>query len=86
MPADQVLATALAFAKEITKNSPEAVQSTKTALLMSQEHGVKEAFRTHIRSLEAKRVFDGDNIKVYLVLAPFFGMLLSWTSFTDDPL
>ena len=86
VPADQVLPTAIALAKEITKNSPEAVQSTKVALLTAQEHGVEAAFHTHIRSLEAKRVFDSDNFKVYLVLAPFFGMLLSWTSFADDPL
>lgn len=67
VPADQVLSTAIALAKEITKNSPDAVQSTKVALLLAQKYSVEEAFRTHVWSMEAKRVYEGDNIKVCIL-------------------
>ncbi|KAF8346096.1 enoyl-CoA hydratase/carnithine racemase [Amanita rubescens] len=63
VPADKVLSTAIDLAKEITRNSPDAVQSTKVALLLAQKYGVEEAFRTHVWSLESKRVYEGDNIK-----------------------
>ncbi len=67
VPADQVLSTAIDLAKEITRNSPDAVQSTKVALLLAQKYGVEEAFRTHVWSPEARRVYEGDNIKVCLL-------------------
>ena len=86
MPANQVLSTAISLAKEITKNSPDAVQSTKVALLLAQKYGVEETFHTHIRSSASKRVYEGDNIKVCLVFTPFFGILLSWIALSDDPL
>jgi len=63
VPADQVLSTAINVAKEITLNSPDAVQSTKVALLLAQKHNVEETFHTHIRSPEARRVGQGANIK-----------------------
>jgi enoyl-CoA hydratase/carnithine racemase len=63
VPADQVLPTAIEIAKRITSNSPDAVQSTKLALLLAQKHNVEETFYSHIWSAEAKRVYEGENIK-----------------------
>jgi len=63
VPADQVLSTAIGFAKDITANSPDAVQSTKVALLLAQKHNVEETFHTHVWSPETKRVGDGENIQ-----------------------
>ncbi|KAM6498899.1 enoyl-CoA hydratase [Amanita muscaria] len=63
VPADQVLSTAIGFAKAITANSPDAVQSTKVALLLAQKHNVEETFHTHVWSPETKRVGEGENIQ-----------------------
>ena len=60
------LSTALAWAAEIAQNSsPDAVQSTKRALLLAQRHGsVEEAVIAHIHSKESKRAFVSENIQV----------------------
>ncbi|EMD42311.1 hypothetical protein CERSUDRAFT_110831 [Gelatoporia subvermispora B] len=60
----QVLSTALAWAAEITANSPDAVQSTKRALLLSNQHGsVEDMVLTHVWSKESTRAFKSSNIK-----------------------
>ncbi|KAJ7485517.1 enoyl-CoA hydratase/carnithine racemase [Mycena latifolia] len=61
-PAD-VLPTALAFAGQIVANSPDAVQSTKKGLLLTQRHSNEETVAVHVRSPETQGTFQGDNIK-----------------------
>ncbi|XP_006453873.1 hypothetical protein AGABI2DRAFT_189220 [Agaricus bisporus var. bisporus H97] len=63
VPADQLLPTALAIAKEILSNSPDAVQSTKHALLLSQKLNHHESFIKHAWSKVSSRVYGGENIK-----------------------
>ncbi|KAF8890099.1 enoyl-CoA hydratase [Infundibulicybe gibba] len=62
-PASGVLSAAMAIAKQIIENSPDAVQSTKKGLLLSQRHNFHETVFTHVWSAESKRVYRGDNIK-----------------------
>ncbi|KIJ97039.1 hypothetical protein K443DRAFT_106217 [Laccaria amethystina LaAM-08-1] len=59
----EVIPTAVAIAQEIIQNSPDAVQSTKKGLLLSQRHNFQEMVHTHVWSPESKRVYKGDNIK-----------------------
>lgn len=64
VPPSQVLSTAVNLAKEIVSNSPEAVWSTKKALLDGQKYAsVEEAVVQHNLSEESKRVYQGDNIR-----------------------
>ncbi|CAE6446047.1 unnamed protein product [Rhizoctonia solani] len=64
VPPSQVLSTAIDLAKEIVSNSPDAVWSTKKALLDGQAYGnLEEAVVKHNLSEESKRVFQGDNIR-----------------------
>lgn len=59
------MSTALAWAAEINQNSPDSVQSTKRALLLSNRHGnIEDAVVTHIGSSESKRAFVSENIQV----------------------
>lgn len=65
VPSANVLPTALALADEIIENSPDAVQSTKRALLIASRSGsVEEAVVAHISSKESKRAFVSENIQV----------------------
>lgn len=64
VPASKVLSTAISLAQQITSNSPDAVQSSKVALLLSQKHNFPETFTTHNLSPESRRVYKGANIKV----------------------
>ena len=64
VPPSKVVETALSLAKEIVNNSPDAVQSTKKALLLSQSYGFRETYKRHLRSKESLRVYKGENIKV----------------------
>jgi len=64
VPSDQLLPAALRVAKEITSNSPDAVQSTKYGLLLSQQLNYHNAFTTHAWSDLSTRVYEGENIKV----------------------
>ncbi|KAJ2963360.1 hypothetical protein NUW54_g14288 [Trametes sanguinea] len=49
---------------EITENSPDAIQSTKRALLLAGRHGsVEEAVIAHVTSKESKRAFTSENIQ-----------------------
>ncbi|KAJ7640168.1 enoyl-CoA hydratase/carnithine racemase [Mycena rosella] len=61
-PAD-VLPTALEFASQIVANSPDSVQSTKVALLLTQRHSNEETLAVHVRSPETVANFQGANIK-----------------------
>ncbi|KAF9458033.1 enoyl-CoA hydratase/carnithine racemase [Collybia nuda] len=63
VPAPDVLPTALTIAKQITSNSPDAVQSTKEGLLLAQQLNHREAFLTHALSPVSRRVYKGGNIK-----------------------
>ncbi|KIN99969.1 hypothetical protein M404DRAFT_16430 [Pisolithus tinctorius Marx 270] len=60
----EVLPTALALARTITSNSPDAVQSTKEGLLIAQRVGnVDEAVASHALSAAGGRVWSGRNVK-----------------------
>ncbi|KAI0962350.1 hypothetical protein AcV7_001214 [Taiwanofungus camphoratus] len=64
VPKPHVLPTALAWAAEISYNSPDSVQSTKRALLLSNRHGsVEEALSAHLRSKESIRHYRSANMK-----------------------
>ncbi len=61
-----MLPTALQWAKQITENSPDSVQSTKRALLLSNQFGdVEDVVVAHTRSKEMLRVYGSDNLKVH---------------------
>ena len=65
VPKTEVVKTALEWAKEITLNSPDSVQSTKRALVLSNQLAdVEDVVVAHFRSKEMLRVYQGDNIKV----------------------
>lgn len=65
MPRDQVVKEAIAWAVELTQNSPDSVQSTKRALVLNSQLGdVEDVVVAHARSKEMRRVYAGDNIKV----------------------
>ena len=65
VPKAQVLATALDYARQIVQNSPDAVQSSKRALLLTkQKADVEDIVACHVRSPEGRRGFLGENIKV----------------------
>jgi len=64
VPKAEVLRTALAWAAEIVSNSPDSVQSTKRALLLTNRHAnVEDVVLEHTRSKESKRHYSGENIK-----------------------
>lgn len=65
VPKAQLLQTAIEWAFRITQNSPDAVQSTKRALIEAAKHGdAEQATLAHIRSPESTRAYQGENIKV----------------------
>ena len=70
VPGSKVLSTAMSLAQQITANSPDAVQSSKVALLLSQKHNFQETFTTHNMSPESRRVYKGANIKVLVFFLP----------------
>lgn len=63
VPASSVVPAAVKLAEQIIANSPDAVQSTKYGLLLSQKHNHSETFTTHVLSSQSKRVYKGMNIK-----------------------
>lgn len=77
--ASEVISTAMMVAKQIIENSPDAVQATKRALLLSQKHSFEETVTAHAWSSESKRVFTGENIKVcrHTYTRPIFWFFLS---------
>lgn len=58
-----MLSAALKVARQITSNSPDAVQSSKEGLMLAQKHHFEEAVQTHALSALSKRLYNGDNIK-----------------------
>ena len=69
VPKSDVMKTALEWAKEVTQNSPDSIQSTKRALVLSNQLGdVEDAVIAHHRSKEMLRVYASDNIKVSLTM------------------
>ena len=58
-----LLPTALEYATEIIKNSPDSVRSTKLALLLAKEMGMAESYDKHAETAIAKEVNEGENIK-----------------------
>lgn len=65
VPKQNVLQTALDWAQQIVQNSPDAVQSTKRALVLAGQHGsIEQATQVHARTVESKRAYKGENIQV----------------------
>lgn len=65
VPKQNVLQTALDWAQQIVQNSPDAVQSTKRALVLAGQHGsIEQATQVHARTTESKRAYMGENIQV----------------------
>jgi len=58
-----LLPTALKYATEIIKNSPDSLRSTKLALLLAKEMGMAESYDEHTGTAIAKEVNEGENIK-----------------------
>ncbi|KAK7458768.1 hypothetical protein VKT23_009773 [Stygiomarasmius scandens] len=63
VPPSELLSAALRLAQQINSNSPDAVQSTKLALLLSQNRTYEEALQKHMWTAENSRVYKGENIK-----------------------
>jgi enoyl-CoA hydratase/carnithine racemase len=62
--ATSIVAEALKLARHITANSPDAVQATKRALVLSQQGlGHDEVVSSHVWSRHCERVYHGGNIK-----------------------
>jgi enoyl-CoA hydratase/carnithine racemase len=64
VPHSELVPAAVEVARRINLNSPDSVQSTKKALVLSQSYGHEEVVQSHALSLESKRVYNGANIKV----------------------
>ena len=65
VPLSSLLERAVSYAQMIVENSPDAVQSTKHALIRNlHDGGVEDAVLKHNWSLESKQVYLGNNIKV----------------------
>ncbi|KAG8825524.1 hypothetical protein FRB91_003011 [Serendipita sp. 411] len=63
VPPGDLMPTALKWAATIVSNSPDAVQSTKKALLLAKESGMWEGSQRHFESPEHKQAMMGGNIK-----------------------
>ncbi|KAJ3739641.1 enoyl-CoA hydratase [Lentinula detonsa] len=63
VPPSEVVSEAIRVAKSIVANSPDAVQCTKEALLLSQSYNLEEAFMRSTFSSKSSRVYKGENIK-----------------------
>ncbi|KAH7868732.1 ClpP/crotonase-like domain-containing protein [Lentinula edodes] len=63
VPSSEVVLEAIRVAQSIVANSPDAVQCTKHALLLSQKYNPEEAFLKSTFSAESNRVYKGGNIK-----------------------
>ena len=59
-----VLPTALSYARILTSNSPDSVQSTKEGLLFSKHAHIEEAVQMHALSAASRRLWRGRNVKV----------------------
>ncbi|KAJ7064898.1 enoyl-CoA hydratase/carnithine racemase [Mycena amicta] len=63
VPTADVLPTALDLAEKITANSPDSIQSTKTGLLLAQNHPTEVTVALQTRSQEHQGQMLGDNVK-----------------------
>jgi len=63
VPHSELIPACLRLARRINQNSPDSVQSTKHALVLSQSHSYEDTVQSHALSLESKRVYNGSNIK-----------------------
>ena len=54
---------ALEWAASIIANSPDAVWSTKRALVLAKEYGVEQSMQMHALGEESRRMFRSENIK-----------------------
>jgi len=64
VPKAEVVPTAIEWAKQLCQNSPDAVQSTKKALVLTtQLGGVEDVVVAHLRSKEMLRMYSGQNLK-----------------------
>ncbi|KAJ3550613.1 hypothetical protein NM688_g5032 [Phlebia brevispora] len=67
VPKDRLIHKALEWAQRIIENSPDAVQATKRALVLSKQIAdVEEVVIRHTQSQEMLRQYGGDNIKIGL--------------------
>ena len=65
MPPAEVIPTALKYAAAIIAASPDAVQSTKDALVKVQQYpDFDEAYRNHIMGEKSRKVYYGENVQV----------------------
>lgn len=64
--------TALEWAAKILQNSPDAVRSTKKALLLAKEYGMWEGSELHFDSAEHKQAMTGENIKVRISIGIWY--------------
>lgn len=62
--ASQVVDSAIEMAKQITMNSPDAVQATKQGLLLTQSVNMAESVSQLNWSAHSTQVYRGENIKV----------------------
>lgn len=64
VPKSEVLSTALDWARQINENSPDSIQSTKRALLLTyQQADVEDVVAAHIHSKEGGRAHGSYNMK-----------------------
>jgi len=64
VPKDEVMTTALDWAQTIAKQSPETIQSTKRALVLTNHTaGVEDVVVKHLRSSEGIRMFNGKGFR-----------------------
>ena len=64
VPKAEVIPTAIEWAKQLCQNSPDAVQSTKRALVLTNQLGdVEDVVVAHARSKEMLHVYGGQNLK-----------------------
>ncbi|KAG8801874.1 hypothetical protein FRC17_006535, partial [Serendipita sp. 399] len=80
VPSNKLMSTALEWATIITSNSPDAVQSTKKALLLAKESGMWEGSKRHFESPEHKQAMTGDNIKEGLTAFSRFHIYEGYTA------
>lgn len=66
VPKAEVIPTAIEWARQLCENSPDSVQSTKKALVLANQLAdVEDVVVAHTRSKEMRRVYAGQNIKVF---------------------
>ena len=80
----ELLPAAFKLAKEIVANSPDAVQSTKYGLMLSQLHNVADTVSVHAQSRWSRKAYAGENIKVGVSFIWFDLIFLLFVWFAVD--